>query len=216
MTTYEELGNSVIAGDADKVKEGVNILLKGGDSPMKIIDEGLTPSMSVVGQKMKAGEMFIPEVLASANAMNKGMEILKPLIAAEESLKLYAGKVIMGTVEGDVHRIGKGIVATILESGGFTVQDLGESVPAAKFVEAVEREQPKILGLSSLMTMTAPHMRDVIEALKRNNLRDKVQVMVGGAPITQDFADSIGADGYAPDAASALDKAKQLVGQVEG
>jgi len=211
MTTYEELGNSVITGDEDKVKEGVNILLKGGDSPMKIIDEGLTPSMSVVGQKMKAGEMFIPEVLASANAMNKGMEILKPLIAAEESLKLYAGKVIMGTVEGDVHRIGKGIVATILESGGFTVQDLGESVPAAKFVEAVEREQPKILGLSSLMTMTAPHMRDVIEALKRNNLRDKVQVMVGGAPITQDFADSIGADGYAPDAASALDKAKQLM-----
>jgi len=211
MTTYEELGNSVITGDEDKVKEGVNILLKGGDSPMKIIDEGLTPSMSVVGQKMKAGEMFIPEVLASANAMNKGMEILKPLIAAEESLKLYAGKVIMGTVEGDVHRIGKGIVATILESGGFTVQDLGESVPAAKFVEAVEREQPNILGLSSLMTMTAPHMRDVIEALKRNNLRDKVQVMVGGAPITQDFADSIGADGYAPDAASALDKAKQLM-----
>ena len=211
MTTYEELGNSVITGDEDKVKEGVNILLKGGDSPMKIIGEGLTPSMSVVGQKMKAGEMFIPEVLASANAMNKGMEILKPLIAAEESLKLYAGKVIMGTVEGDVHSIGKGIVATILESGGFTVQDLGESVPAAKFVEAVEREQPKILGLSSLMTMTAPHMRDVIEALKRNNLRDKVQVMVGGAPITQDFADSIGADGYAPDAASALDKAKQLL-----
>ena len=211
MTTYEELGDSVIAGNEDKVKEGVNALLKKGDSPVKIISEGLMPGMSVVGQKMKAGEMFIPEVLASAHAMNKSMEILKPLIVGEESSEIYAGKVVIGTVEGDVHSIGKDIVSTVLESGGFTVLNLGVDVPADKFVEVVEREQPNILGLSSLMTMTAPRMREVIEALKHSNLRDKVRVMVGGAPVTRDFANSIGADGYAPDAVSALDEAKQLL-----
>ena len=213
MITYEELGDSVIAGDEDKVKEGVNTLLRMGDSPVKIISEGLIPSMSIVGQKMKAGEMFIPEVLASANALNKGMEILKPLIVGEELLKIYAGKVVIGTVEGDVHSIGKSIVSTVLESGGFVVLDIGVDVSADKFTEVVEKERPDILGLSSLMTMTAPRMGDVIEALKRSNLRDKVRVMVGGAPITQDFANSIGADGYAPDAVSTLDEAKQLLRQ---
>jgi len=211
MITHEELGDSVIAGDEDKVKEGVNTLLRMGDSPVKIISEGLIPSMSIVGQKMKAGEMFIPEVLASANALNKGMEILKPLIVGEELLKIYAGKVVIGTVEGDVHSIGKSIVSIVLESGGFTVLDIGINVPADKFVGAVQQERPNILGLSSLMTITAPRMREVIEALKRNNLRDKLRVIVGGAPITQDFADSIGADGYAPDAVTALEKARQLV-----
>jgi len=211
MITHEELGDSVIAGDEDKVKEGVNTLLRMGDSPVKIISEGLIPSMSIVGQKMKAGEMFIPEVLASANALNKGMEILKPLIVGEELLKIYAGKVVIGTVEGDVHSIGKSIVSIVLESGGFTVFDIGINVPADKFVGAVQQERPNILGLSSLMTITAPRMREVIEALKRNNLRDKLRVIVGGAPIPQDFADSIGADGYAPDAVTALEKARQLV-----
>lgn len=180
---------------------------------MEIISEGLIRGMSVVGQRMKSGEMFIPEVLMSANAMNKGMEILKPLIAGEESLKIYAGKVIMGTVEGDVHSIGKSIVSTILESSGFTVLDIGVDVPADKFIEAVKHEQPKILGLSALLTTTMPRMKDVIEALKEAGFREKVWVMVGGAPVTQGFADSIGADGYAPDAVSALDKAKELPGQ---
>jgi len=146
MTIYEELGDSIIAGDGDKVKEEVNILLKKGDRPVKIISAGLIPSMSVVGQRMKSGEMFIPEVLMSANAMNKGMEILKPLIVGEESSEIYAGKVVIGTVEGDVHSIGKDIVSTVLESGGFTVLNLGVDVPADKFAEVVEREQPNIIG----------------------------------------------------------------------
>jgi len=213
MALYEELQESVITGQTDKVVGMVKTLLGSGKAPMEIISEGLIRGMSVVGQRMKSGEMFIPEVLVSANAMNKGMEILKPLIVGEESLTIYAGKVIMGTVEGDVHSIGKSIVSTILESSGFTVLDMGVDVPADKFIEAVKQEQPKILGLSALLTTTMPRMKDVIEALKEAGFREKVWVMVGGAPVTQGFADSIGADGYAPDAVSALDKAKELLGQ---
>jgi len=212
MASYEELQESIIAGQRDKVKEVVNTLLDSDTAPIEIISEGLIGSMSIVGQKMKSGEMFIPEVLASAHAMNEGMGMLMPLITEDESSSLYAGKALMGTVQGDLHNIGKKIVSMILESGGFTVVDLGVDIPADKFVEAVKQEQPNILGLSALLTTTMPRMKDVIKALKEAGVRDKVRVIVGGAPITQDFADSIGADGYAPDAASALDKAKQLLG----
>ena len=212
MASYEELQESIIAGQKDKVKEVVNTLLDSNTAPIEIISEGLIGSMSIVGQKMKSGEMFIPEVLASAHAMNEGMGMLMPLITEDESSSLYAGKALMGTVQGDLHNIGKKIVSMILESGGFTVVDLGVDIPADKFVEAVKQEQPNILGLSALLTTTMPRMKDVIKALKEAGVRDKVRVIVGGAPITQDFADSIGADGYAPDAASALDKAKQLLG----
>ena len=212
MASYEELQESIIAGQKDKVKEVVNTLLDSDTAPMEIISEGLIGSMSIVGQKMKSGEMFIPEVLASAHAMNEGMGMLKPLITGDESSSLYASKALIGTVQGDLHNIGKKIVSMILESGGFTVVDLGVDIPADKFVEAVKQEQPNILGLSALLTTTMPRMKDVIKALKEAGVRDKVRVIVGGAPITQDFADSIGADGYAPDAASALDKAKQLLG----
>ena len=212
MALYEELQESIIAGQKDKVKEVVNTLLDSNTAPIEIISEGLIGSMSIVGQKMKSGEMFIPEVLASAHAMNEGMGMLKPLITGDESSSLFASKALMGTVQGDLHNIGKKIVSMILESGGFTVVDLGVDIPADKFVEAVKQEQPNILGLSALLTTTMPRMKDVIKALKEAGVRDKVRVIVGGAPITQDFADSIGADGYAPDAASALDKAKQLLG----
>jgi len=212
MALYEELQESIIAGQRDKVKEVVNTLLDSNTAPIEIISEGLIGSMSIVGQKMKSGEMFIPEVLASAHAMNEGMGMLKPLITGDESSSLFASKALMGTVQGDLHNIGKKIVSMILESGGFTVVDLGVDIPADKFVEAVKQEQPNILGLSALLTTTMPRMKDVIKALKEAGVRDKVRVIVGGAPITQDFADSIGADGYAPDAASALDKAKQLLG----
>jgi len=212
MALYEELQESIIAGQRDKVKEVVNTLLDSNTAPIEIISEGLIGSMSIVGQKMKSGEMFIPEVLASAHAMNEGMGMLKPLITGDESSSLFASKALMGTVQGDLHNIGKKIVSMILESGGFTVVDLGVDIPADKFVEAVKQEQPNILGLSALLTTTMPRMKDVINALKEAGVRDKVRVIVGGAPITQDFADSIGADGYAPDAASALDKAKQLLG----
>ncbi|MAF85405.1 MAG: cobalamin-binding protein [Dehalococcoidales bacterium] len=211
MASYEELQESVITGQKDKVEGIANSLLDGGIKPREIIPKGLLPGMSVVGQRFKTGEMFIPEVIASAAAMNRGLEILKPLIVGNELSDMSAGKVVIGTVQGDVHNIGKSLVGMMMESGGFTVMDIGIDVPADKFVEAVEEEKPNILGLSALLTTTIPLMKDVIEALKRSNLRDKVHVMVGGAPITQEFADSIGADAYAADAVSAVDKAKQLM-----
>lgn len=211
MAPYEELQESIIAGDNEKVKETVHALIEKGNDPLEIISDGFMPGMSVVGQKMKTGEMFIPEVLMSAQAMGGGMEILKPLIMEERLAGIYIGKVVIGTVQGDVHNIGKKIVSMILETGGFIVVDIGVDVPTDRFIEVVEQEKPNILGLSSLLTTTMPRMGEVIEALKGSNLRDKVRIMVGGAPVTQGFADSIGADGYAPDAVLALDKAKQLL-----
>lgn len=212
MAPYEELQESVIAGDNELVKEIVRTLIEKGNDPLEIISDGFMPGMSVVGHKMKTGEMFIPEVLMSAQAMGGGMELLKPLITGEKLSDLYIGKVVIGTVHGDLHNIGKKIVSMILETGGFIVVDAGVDVPTDRFIEVVKQEKPNILGISSLLTTTMPRMREVIEALKSSNLRDKVRVMVGGAPVTQDFADSIGADGYAPDAVLALDKAKQLLG----
>ncbi len=212
MAPYEELQATVIAGDADKVKEVIGALLEKSNKPLKIISEGLIPGMSVVGQKMKDGEMYIPEVMASAHAMGQGMELLKPLITGDELSTIYKGKVVIGTVQGDLHNIGKKIVAMLIDSGGYTVVDLGVDVSADKFVEAVKQEKPDILGLSSLLTTTMPRMSEAIEALKRNSLRDGVKIIVGGAPVSQSFADSIGADGYAPDAVYALDKVKQLMG----
>lgn len=213
MAPYEELQETVIAGDADKVKEVIGDLLEKSDKPLKIISEGLIPGMSVVGQKMKDGEMYIPEVMASAHAMGQGMELLKPLITGDELSTIYKGKVVIGTVQGDLHNIGKKIVTMLIDSGGYTVVDLGVDVSADKFVEAVKQEKPDILGLSSLLTTTMPRMPEAIEALKRDNLRDGVKIIVGGAPVSQKFADSIGADGYAPDAVYALDKVKQLMGK---
>lgn len=210
MALDDELRQRIIAGDQQKVKDLVRTLLDKGNDPTGIISKGLMPGMSVVGDRMKTGEMFIPEVIAAAKAMNIGMELLKPLIVGEIT---YTGKVVMGQVKGDLHSIGRKFVNLMLESAGFAVLDLGEDVTADKLVKAVEREQPDILGLSALLTTTMAEMGNVIEALKRNDLRDKVQVMVGGAPVTQRFADSIEADGYAPDAILAVDKAKQLVGQ---
>ena len=211
MAMYGELQESVIAGEEDKVKELVGTLLEQGADPMEIMSEGLVSGLSIVGQRMKTGEMFIPEVLLSAHAMNAGATLIKSVISADKLSDLYLGKVVIGTVKGDIHNIGKNIVSMILESGGFMMVDLGVDISADQFIEAVEREQPNILGLSALLTTTMPYMGEVIEALKRKNLRDKVHVLVGGAPVTPGFADRIGADGYAPDATSALEKAKQLL-----
>jgi len=211
MSTYQKLQESLIAGQGDKVNEMVGTLLKEGNSPMEILSDGLFPGMSIVGQKFKIGEMFIPEVLASAHAMSSGFDLLKPVITQDRLSDIYIGKVVIGTVQGDLHNIGKKIVSMILESGGFTVVDIGVDAPTEKFIEAIKQEQPNLLGVSALLTTTMPRMGEIIEALKHSNLRDKVRVMVGGAPITQAFADSIGADGYAPDAVSALDVAKQLL-----
>ena len=211
MGQYDEIAGAIISGEADKVKRTVESFISQGSDPMEIMAQGLIQPMGVVGERMKTGEMFLPEVLASANAMRGGVELIKPLIKIEESSKLYAGKVVVGTVSGDIHNIGKNIVILMLESAGFMVVDAGVDVSAEKFLQMVEEEKPGILGLSALLTNTVGQMKEVIEALNQSNLRDKIKVMVGGAPVTQEFADSIGADGYASDAGSAVDKAKELL-----
>jgi 5-methyltetrahydrofolate--homocysteine methyltransferase len=210
MATYEELQELIITGQKDKVAAIIKTLLANGKAPMDIIANGLTAGMDVVGAKFRSRDMFIPEVMMSASAMKEGMDILKPLVVGD-SLSLSTRKVVIGTVEGDIHTIGKSIVSMLLESSGFKIIDLGINVPATKFIEAVKKEQPLILGMSAMLTTTMPKMKEVIDSLRESGLRDKTRVMVGGAPITQPFADSIGADGYAPDASSAVEKAKALI-----
>jgi 5-methyltetrahydrofolate--homocysteine methyltransferase len=211
MTNFEQLQQLVITGQKDKVKDVVSDLLKKGFKPMDIISQGLIGGMNTVGARFKAGDMFIPEVMFSSHAMKEGMDQLKPLILGDASKSFYTGKVVIGTVQGDLHHIGKNIVAMLLESSGFQVIDLGVDVANAMFIEAVKKEKPDIVGMSALLTPTVPRMKDVIEALKEAGLRDKVFVMIGGAPVSQATADSVGADAYAPEAQSAVEKAKALL-----
>jgi 5-methyltetrahydrofolate--homocysteine methyltransferase len=214
MATYEELQELVITGDKEKVPGVVNSLLGNKKDPMEIISKGLIGGMDVVGVKFKAGDMFIPEVMASAHALKAGMAILKPLIVGDDaSTSFFIGKYVIGTVEGDIHSIGKSIVAMLLEASGFQVIDLGVDVSIAKFLETIKQEKPDVVGMSALLTPTVPRMRDVVEALKEAGIRDTVKIMVGGAPVNQDIADSLGADCYAPEAQSAVEKARALIGK---
>jgi 5-methyltetrahydrofolate--homocysteine methyltransferase len=165
--------------------------------------------MNVVGDRFKKGEMYVPEVMMAAKAMHAGMNIVKPLLLAGETTT--KGKVIVGTASGDLHDIGKKLVAMMMESSGMEVVDLGTDVDPEKFVAAVKEHKPQVIGISALLTTTMLSMKDTIEVLKEEGLRDSVKILVGGAPVTQDFADEIGADGWAPDAASAKDLALKLV-----
>ena len=210
MVDLKEIAENLIQGKADKVKELTQRSVDEGQDVSKILNEGLLAGMSVVGDKFKKNEFYVPEVLIAARAMKAGMQIIRPLLA-EKGVK-GAGKIILGTVRGDLHDIGKNLVGMMLEGAGFEITDLGVDVPPEKFVEAAKEKDVDIIGLSALLTTTMPGMKDVIEAIKSSDLKDKVKVMIGGAPVTQDYADEIGADGYAPDAASAVDKAKQLIG----
>ncbi len=175
-----------------------------------ILNHALIPAMEMVGDEYEHGEKFIPEMLLAAEAMSAALELLKPLLARSETKK--AGKVVMGTVEGDVHDIGQRMVCIMLEGAGFEVHSLGADVPTPDFVNAVKTTSPDILGMSALLTTTAPRMKSVIEALRKEGLRDKVKIMVGGAILNQRLADEYGADGYAPDAASATRLARTLMG----
>ena len=210
MVDLKQISENLIQGKADKVKELTQRSVDEGQDVSKILNEGLLAGMSVVGDKFKKNEFYVPEVLIAARAMKAGMQIIRPLLA-EKGVK-GAGKIILGTVRGDLHDIGKNLVGMMLEGAGFEITDLGVDVPPEKFVEAAKEKDVDIIGLSALLTTTMPGMKDVIEAIKSSDLKDKVKVMIGGAPVTQDYADEIGADGYAPDAASAVDKAKQLIG----
>ncbi|SMB99338.1 5-methyltetrahydrofolate--homocysteine methyltransferase [Thermanaeromonas toyohensis ToBE] len=214
MTVIKELAQCVISGNIQKVEELTRKALDEGIPPLEVINQGLIAGMSEVGAKFKAGEMFVPEVLMSARAMNTGLSLVKPLIV-EGELK-PAGTVVLGTVKGDLHDIGKNLVGMMLEGAGFKVIDLGIDVEPSKFVTTALENKADIIGMSALLTTTMLVMKDVIELLKREGVREKFKVMVGGAPVTQDFADEIGADGYAPDAASATDLAKRLVAQLTG
>ncbi|MEL7565865.1 MAG: corrinoid protein [Dehalobacterium sp.] len=209
MVNFETLSQRVIAGKEGEVKQQTQAMVTSGANPLEIINNGLIAGMNVVGARFKNGEMFVPEVLMAAKSMAAGIEIVKPLIADKDMPSV--GKVIIGTVKGDLHDIGKNLVAMMLESGGFKVINLGIDVPPEKFVAAVKDHNPDIVAMSALLTTTMLHMKDIIELIKEEGL--KVKCIVGGAPISQDFADEIGADGFAPDAAAAVELCKRLLGK---
>jgi len=208
MSTIEDLKTAVINGKRKNVKVIVPELLESGLTPSALLEEALIPAMAIVGEKFKNNEVFVPEMLVSARAMKEAMKVIEPeLIAAGIKPKYTA---LIGTVEGDLHDIGKNLVATMWKGSGFNVVDLGVNVPADKFIEAIEEHQPHIIGLSALLTTTMPAMKEIIAAVRAAGHSD-VKILVGGAPITQSYADEIGADGYSRDAASAVDAAKSVL-----
>jgi len=209
MVDLNNVSEALQRGDAEKVEELVKKALKEKLLPKDILENGLIKGMDIIGKKFKKNEVYVPEVLIAARAMHAGMSILRPKLI--ESGVKNIGTVAIGTVKGDLHDIGKNLVKMMLEGAGFEVIDLGVDVTTDKFVEAVKKHKPNIIGMSALLTTTMVNMAEVIKALEAAGLRDKVKIMIGGAPITQNYADQIGADGYSPDAASAVDKAKTFI-----
>ena len=209
MSKLESVSDLVVRGKAKLIPAEVQAGLDEGDDPTALLNT-MIDAMGVVGEKFKKNEIFVPEMLVAARAMKKGVEVLKPHLAT--GVAGANGKVIIGTVAGDLHDIGKNLVAMMIESAGFEVIDLGVDVPAEKFIETYNANpDTKIIALSALLTTTMGAMKDAVEALKAAGIADKVKIMVGGAPITQEFCDEIGADAYTADAASAAEKAKELV-----
>ncbi|MEN3203071.1 MAG: corrinoid protein [Atribacterota bacterium] len=206
----DQIARELFAGNAKAVAELVEKALNEGFSPQEVLNDGLIKGMNEVGVKFKANEIYVPEVLIAARAMKAGMEILRPKLV-ETGVEPVA-RMVIGTVKGDLHDIGKNLVAMMMEGAGFEVIDLGIDVPAEKFIQAVREHKPQIVGMSALLTTTMIQIRENIKAFREAGIRDTVKIMVGGAPVTQKFADEVGADGYAPDAASAVDKAKELLG----
>ena len=201
--------NAVIEGDAGGVQSGVQALLDAGTPAGTILNEALISAMDEVGKRFEEGDFFVPEMLIAARAMQSGLALLKPHLA-EGDVK-SSGKVVIGTVKGDLHDIGKNLVAMMLEGAGFEVVDLGTDVDPAKFAEEV-RKGAQVVGMSALLTTTMNNMKSVIEAVEDVGMREQVKIVVGGAPVTDDFAKQIGADGFAPDASSAVRVVKQLLG----
>jgi 5-methyltetrahydrofolate--homocysteine methyltransferase len=210
MADLQAIAESLINGNAPATAEGVQAALDEGVSAGEILNGALVPAMDEVGYRFKNNIFYVPEVLIAARAMHAGMDLIKPLLA--ESEVPSAGKVIVGTVKGDLHDIGKNLVSMMLEGGGFEVIDLGVDASPETFVTAIRDEQPQVVGMSALLTTTMVNMRTTIDALAEAGVRDQVKIMIGGAPVTQRYADEVGADGYAPDAASAVDLARSLMG----
>jgi len=206
---YEKMAEGLIAADVESVNKLVQEGLDKNLPAKEILDNGLIPGMDIVGQRMKTGELFIPEVLRSARVMQGAIALLKPHLSEEDSSGL--GTIVIGTVEGDLHDIGKNLVSMMLQGAGFSVVDLGTNVKPQDFVEAVKSNKANILGMSALLTTTMPKMEETVRALKESGIRDQVKIMAGGAPVTQKFIDDIGADGYGANAASASEVAKELI-----
>ncbi len=205
----KQMQTDLYDGDMDAVEAATHKAIDDGMSPKEILDDGLIAGMDVVGRDFKAGDLFIPEVLLCARAMHAGLEILRPLLA--ESGVPAQGKLVIGTVAGDLHDIGKNLVSMMFQGAGFEVVDLGTDVSPEKFVETVRAENADLVGMSALLTTTMPSMKATIDAFIQAGLRDKVKVLIGGAPVTADYSEAIGADGYAPDAGAAVDAARELL-----
>ncbi len=208
---FEELSNMVLTGDNKGAEQWTRDALAAGVAPKEIIDKGLVPGMDVVGKRFKSNEFHMPEVLIAARAMKASMSLVRPLISDADSDP--TGTVVIGTVQGDLHDIGKNLVAMMLEGAGFDVIDLGVDVSPQAFVEAAESRKANVICLSALLTTTMPMMRNIIQAVEEAELRAGVKILIGGAPLSQAYADQITADGYAPDGASAVDIAKSLLGR---
>ena len=208
---YPRIARALIVGDRETVGRMTQEGLDRGLDPKQIIFRGLIPGMDVVGEKFRRNEYYVPQVLLSARAMYAGLDLLKPLLTAAATSE-YLGTVVIGTAQGDLHDIGKNLVAMMLEGAGFKVVNLGRDVAPEKFCAAVVEHGAHIVGISALMTTTMPAMKRTIDALHKAGLREQVKVMIGGAPVSQAFADEIGADGYARDSTLAVVKAKELVG----
>src|SRR6516225_11111815 len=209
-----QMHDDLYDGLKEEIEQGVRILLERGWEPYDVLTKALVEGMRIVGIDFRDGILFVPEVLMSANAMKAGMAILRPLLAATGAPKM--GKIVIGTVKGDVHDIGKNLVSMMLEGAGFEVFDLGINNPVEKYLAAIEKHRPDILGMSALLTTTMPYMKVVIDTLKEKGLRDDYIVLVGGAPLNEAFADAIGADAYCRDAAVAVEMAKSMIARRQG
>ncbi|NOZ73374.1 MAG: cobalamin-binding protein [Chloroflexi bacterium] len=206
---YERLSTAIIEGDADRIPKLVHRALDKGLEPKDILDNGLVPGMDEVGIRFRRGDMFVPEVLMSADAMSAGLEVLRPLLVAAGTQLI--GKIVLGTVKGDLHDIGKNLVGMMAEGAGFEVIDIGFNAPPEKFIEAIKEYQPDIVGMSAMLTTTMRAMGHTIRAIEEAGLRDKVKIIVGGAPVDAEFAERITADGYGSNAPSAVELCKSLV-----
>jgi len=209
MDTLAQIANAVITGDDERVEELTRQLIGGATPPASILDDGLIAGMNVVGERFKHHEIFLPDVLLAAKAMYAGMDLLKPLLV--EAGIPSMGRVVMGTVRGDLHDIGKNLVSIMLQGAGIEVIDLGRDVSPEQLVEAANAHDAPVIGMSALLTTTMPVMREVVERIDKEGLTGKVKTIVGGAPVNEAFAREIGADAYGYDAANAVDRVKQLL-----
>ena len=209
MAILEDIQNCVLDGELDEIKDLVQKAVDEGIDPTTIINDGLIAGMNIVAPLFKSGEMFVPEVMESADTMNEGMQVVKPLITdADMHTK---GKVIIGTVNGDLHDIGKNLVVLMMESRGYTVVDMGVDVKEEQFVAGIKEHKPDIVGMSSLLTTTMMKIDDTVKLINESGLRDQVKIIIGGAPISQEFADDIGADGYSEDASTAVELCDRMM-----